>query len=324
MYSIESSRKNLSPIKEKRISSQCPDQIQEYINGSRNSDERTLQASNSNIVETLIALREIADSDIYHVKMGMEVTIKSVPLTTYHLICPIKGKIHSHNLNESISQKDLLILPPDCCVDVTWGHLTEAIVITLSPASLKEYFNIVPSFSDKGKERKLSSRTSNAVGIANLVNYILSTCRDNPLLMGSNSMQKNCENLLFEALALSMPELETAKEIQILPYHLKQAIEYIEENIHNNITMNDLVGISDVSRRSFETNFNKVFQISPMKFITNKKLELVRNILIKSRPEEASVIEISERFGFQHASHFSMLYQRLYLEKPSETLKNRY
>lgn len=324
MNSIESSTNSSTFIKGKPISSQSPEQIQEYINHSKNSDERTLTPVNSNITQTFLASQELAGSDIYNVQMGMEVAIKSVPLTTYHLICPTKGRIYSHNLDEVVMENDFLIFAPHCFVDVTWENLSQAVVITLDPNSLKEYFKITPNFSDKGQERRLSSTSSDAVALASTVNYILSTCRDNPALMQSHNMQKNCESLLFEALALSMPELETAKEIQALPYHLKQALEYIEENIHQNITMNDLVRISGVSRRSFETIFSKVFQISPMKFITNKKLELVRNLLIISKPEEASVIEISERFGFQHASHFSMLYQRRYSEKPSETLRTRH
>ncbi len=287
-------------------------------------DEHTLKAENSNITETFISSQHLVGSDIHHVSMGMEVTIKSVPLTTYHIFCPLKGKIYSNNISETILPNDILIIPPSCHVDVIWEHLSQAITITLDPTSLKEYFKILPDFSDKGKEIKLSSSTNGAAAITSLINYINSASKDNPLLMESNKMQKNCENLLFETLSLFTPELRKANETQILPHHIKQTIEYIEENIHNTITMNDLVISTGISRRSLEKNFTKFFHISPMKFITNKKLELVRNILIKSRSEKTSVIEVSENFGFQHASHFSMLYQRRYLEKPSKTLKTRY
>lgn len=314
----------LSNIRKKLISSRSPNIINDYINNINNMDEHTLKAKNSNITETLISSQHIAGSDIHHVSMGMEVTIKSVPLTTYHIFCPLKGKIYSNNISKTLLPNDFLIVPPSCPVDVIWEHLSQGITITIDPVSLKEYFKILPEFSDKAKEIKLSSGTHGAAAISNLINYINSTKKDNPLLMESDNMQKNCENLLFETLSLSSPELKKAKEIQILPHHIKQAIEYIEENIHNNITMNDLVISTGVSRRSLEMNFTKSFQISPMKFITNKKLELVRDILIKSRPEKTSVIDISEKFGFQHASHFSMLYQRRYLEKPSKTLKTRY
>jgi len=285
-------------------------------------DEHTLKAKKANIGETLITSQHIAGSDIHHVSMGMEAMIQSIPLTTYHLLCPIKGKIYSNNTGETILPNEFLIVPPSCNVNVIWEHLSQAITITIDPASLKEYFKICSKFPEKSKEIKLSPTANGAMAISSLINYIDSTNKGNPLLMESNYMQRNCENLLFEALTLSMPELRQAKRAQILPHSIKQAIEYIEENIHKNITMNDLVNCTGTSRRSLEMNFTKFFHISPMKFVSNKKLELVRNVLIKSTPKKTSVIETAEKFGFQHASHFSMLYQRLYFEKPSETLKS--
>lgn len=315
---------SLKKIRKQSISSRSPNRINDYINNVNNIDEHTLKAKNTNITETLISSQHLAGSDIHHVSMGMEVAIKSVPLTTYHLICPLKGKIYCNNISNTLLPNDCLIVPPSCHVDVIWEHLSQGVTITLDPTSLKKYFNIFTDFSTQGKEIKLNSRTNGAAAIFNLINYIKSINKGTPLLMESNNMQKNCENLLFETLSLSTPELKKAKEIQILPHPIRQAIEYIEENIHNNITINDLVVSSGISRRSLEMNFNKFFHISPMKFIINKKLELIHNILIKSRPEKTSVIEISEKFGFQHASHFSMLYQRRYFEKPSKTLKSCY
>ncbi|MGB0238990.1 MAG: helix-turn-helix domain-containing protein [Cycloclasticus sp.] len=285
-------------------------------------DQHTLRAKKKNIKETLITSQHISGSDIHNVSMGMEAMIQSEPLTTYHLFSPIKGKIYSHNSDVTVLPNEFLIIPPSCKVDVTWERLTQAITITLDPASLKEYFNIHSKFPSKNSDIKLSPTSNGATAITSLINYINSTNKGDYLLMESIEIQRNCENLLFEALALSLPELRKIGQAQVLPHSIKQAIEYIEENIQNSITMNDLVNHTGISRRSLEINFSKFFHLSPMKFISNKKLGLIRNTLIKSSPKKTSVIEIAEKFGFQHASHFSMLYQRLYSEKPSETLKN--
>lgn len=285
-------------------------------------DQHTLRAKKKNIKETLITSQHISGSDIHNVSMGMEAMIQSEPLTTYHLFSPIKGKIYSHNSGVTVLPNEFLIIPPSCKVDVTWQRLTQAITITLDPTSLKEYFNISSEFPAKSNDIKLSPTSNGAMAIASLVNYINSANKGDHLLMESSDMQRNCENLLFEALALSLPELRKVGQAQVLPHSIKQAIEYIEENIQNSITMNDLVNHTGISRRSLEINFSKFFHLSPMKFISNKKLGLIRNTLINSSPKKTSVIEIAEKFGFQHASHFSMLYQRLYSEKPSETLKN--
>ena len=310
-------------IRENLISSRSPNKICDYINNVNNMDQHTLRAKKKNIKETLITSQHISGSDIHNVSMGMEAISQSEPLTTYHLFSPVKGKIYSHNSGVTVLPNEFLIIPPSCKVDVTWERLTQAITITLDPTSLKEYFNISSKFPAKSKEIKLSPTSNGAMAIASLVNYINSTNKGDHLLMESSDMQRNCENLLFEALTIPLPELRKTGQTHILPHSIKRAIKYIDENIYDTITMNDLISYTGISRRSLEINFSKFFHLSPMKFVNNKKLELIRSTLITSSPKKTSVIEIAEKFGFQHASHFSMLYQRLYSEKPSETLKSR-
>ena len=75
--------RSLDNVKKKSISSRSPKIINDYINNINNMDEHTLKAKNSNITETLISSQHLAGSDIHHVSMGMEVTIKSVRLFSW-------------------------------------------------------------------------------------------------------------------------------------------------------------------------------------------------------------------------------------------------
>ncbi|MEH6577152.1 MAG: helix-turn-helix domain-containing protein [Amphritea sp.] len=295
-------------------------EAQEILN--RNIEHRTFVPLGSSAeADILITSQQLQKTRLFAARWGMDISARSVELNAYNLIIPMSGTIYSRNSKTDVQPGEVIIFPSGSYTDLEWKNNARAIVISLDPLSMSEYFNFPGALPAKKNETIITAANSPAAGLINIINGIILDNTGSHSLLNSDRAQKHWEQLIFEALILCRPELEQITSHTVLPHSLKLAIEYIQENLHQCITMQDLVALTNTSRRSLESSFRNNFQTSPMKFVTRKKLEAVRQVLLKSHSEEATISEVAERFGFNHASHFSALYQRNYSEKPSDTLK---
>ena len=102
---------------------------------------------------------------------------------------------------------------------------------------------------------------------------------------------------------------------------LTRSIQYISENIHQNLKISKITEIANVSERTLEHTFLERFGISPKKYITRFKLNKVNKELGNLNSMEL-VSEVAKRLGFTHMGQFSADYKELFGELPSETLGN--
>ena len=91
--------------------------------------------------------------------------------------------------------------------------------------------------------------------------------------------------------------------------HLEEAISII-----------DLLQICGCSRRALFSAFRNARGYTPMEFLTEQRLQSVREKLLKPRPE-ASVSSIALDCGFIHLGRFPQLYRNRFDERPSDTLR---
>jgi AraC-like DNA-binding protein len=115
-------------------------------------------------------------------------------------------------------------------------------------------------------------------------------------------------------------ELLNAKGRTVAPWQVQRAIDYIEANWDQPITIEALASATESSARSLFATFRKSRGCSPMVFVRNVRLLRARELL--SLPDsEASVSSIASRCGFASPSHFAKAYIRRFDEPPSETLE---
>jgi AraC-like DNA-binding protein len=108
----------------------------------------------------------------------------------------------------------------------------------------------------------------------------------------------------------------------ITPKSIKRAKEYINDNIQQHISLENLAEITGVAPATLNKHFSHYTGQSPIKYIRNEKLALVHQIL-SSDAHNISVTDIALKFGFNHLGRFSEYYKRRYGELPSYTFKNR-
>jgi len=89
---------------------------------------------------------------------------------------------------------------------------------------------------------------------------------------------------------------------------------YIEKNIFSDITLNDLAKNSHLSRFYFCRYFKNQTGISPMQYLTKKKIDAAKKILITGNDK---IDVISNELGFTDRSHFSKSFKKYTGKSPA-------
>ena len=95
----------------------------------------------------------------------------------------------------------------------------------------------------------------------------------------------------------------------------------ISTNLAAGIRVQDLCQSLAVSRSKLERLFRSQIGVSPLKYITMRRLADVRRALKRCEPDSQCVAIVARRHGFRHLGRFSIAYRNQFGELPSETLR---
>lgn len=95
-------------------------------------------------------------------------------------------------------------------------------------------------------------------------------------------------------------------------------INYLNENFHEKIILNDCAKQLNISYDYFQHKFKKKTGNSPKQFLINRRLDFSKELLLKS---ELNCTEIAYRCGFSTSAQFSKLFKESYKISPSEYKK---
>ncbi|MBF7686290.1 helix-turn-helix domain-containing protein [Acinetobacter sp. B10A] len=98
-------------------------------------------------------------------------------------------------------------------------------------------------------------------------------------------------------------------------------IEYTKSHCDQLLAISDLCMLTNTSRRTLQSCFEKMTGMSPALFLKYLRLNNVRKEL-SQMTENCSIGGVATHFGFWHLSQFAYDYKRLFLESPSDTLKS--
>lgn len=98
-------------------------------------------------------------------------------------------------------------------------------------------------------------------------------------------------------------------------YKLWRAIEYINDNLENDLTLAELAGVVQMSTYHFARLFKQSTGLAPHQYVTNCRIERAKILLAERK---LSIVEICGFVGFQSPSHFSALFRKLMKMTPNE------
>ena len=101
----------------------------------------------------------------------------------------------------------------------------------------------------------------------------------------------------------------------------KRAVDYIEANLHRQLTMQEIAHASGATVRALQLAFKREFGRSPIAWLLDRRLDRVRAMLLES--ETMTIREIATQWGFVHMSDFSRRYRERFGHLPSSTKQGR-
>ena len=101
---------------------------------------------------------------------------------------------------------------------------------------------------------------------------------------------------------------------------LSKAIDFLEGNLSQPISIDDLAKSAGVSKRTLEYAFAERFGVSPKEYLMILRLRGLRLELRDSSPARAKVSEIASHWGFWHMGQLAADYRKRFGELPSQTL----
>ncbi|NTF90100.1 AraC family transcriptional regulator [Agrobacterium rhizogenes] len=105
------------------------------------------------------------------------------------------------------------------------------------------------------------------------------------------------------------------------PRHIRRAIDFMQANLSQPISIGDIAQASQVGIRSLQEGFKRFKGMSPMAYLANLRMEAAHRDLIMANPA-TSVAAIAQKWGFTHLGRFSGDYRKSYGCLPSHTLRS--
>jgi len=88
---------------------------------------------------------------------------------------------------------------------------------------------------------------------------------------------------------------------------IKRSLEYIEDNIHNNIRIEDVCKCINLSESYFKSIFKNETGITPAKYISFRKVEKAKMLL---ETTNLSIIDIAMQLEFSSSQYFSTVFKK--------------
>jgi AraC-like DNA-binding protein len=108
----------------------------------------------------------------------------------------------------------------------------------------------------------------------------------------------------------------------VCPKHVVKAYQYMVANARENITVADLTRVTGVSGRALYEGFRRFKGSSPIACLRAIRMQAVRKELLEGG-DCGDVTHLAARWGFTHLGRFASSYQKIFGEKPSQTLRRR-
>ncbi len=92
-------------------------------------------------------------------------------------------------------------------------------------------------------------------------------------------------------------------------------LDFMEENFTEDMTMDEFARYTGRSLATFKRDFSKVSNLTPQKWLIERRLEKAHDMLVQGKAGAADVFYL---VGFKNRSHFSVAFKKRYGMSPSQ------
>lgn len=158
--------------------------------------------------------------------------------------------------------------------------------------------------------------------IGNMCRTIIGGMRDNGPLLQSKIAMSHMTEAMADLVVNTIPHRfsrHLEKRVHLIaPWHVRDAIDFMQANVATPITMPAIADAVGVSVRALETGFRTFRQTTPAAYLRTLRLRAARSDFLDPLNRQ-SVKAICLKWGFFHLGRFSATYRATYGENPSDT-----
>lgn len=100
----------------------------------------------------------------------------------------------------------------------------------------------------------------------------------------------------------------TWSKAKLSPHKLRRAIQYIDENLRNELTLSAMAEAVALSPGHFAHAFRQATGVAPHRYVLERRVDRAKELL---RQSDLPITEIADRIGCSSHSHFSALFHRV-------------
>jgi AraC-like DNA-binding protein len=103
---------------------------------------------------------------------------------------------------------------------------------------------------------------------------------------------------------------------------LARFVEFLKAHPHRPLYLAEICAAIGVGERTLRVSCERHLGMGPIRYLTLRRMHLVRRALRHSDPSTATVTQIVTNHGFWELGRFSVAYRTLFGEPPSKTLRH--
>lgn len=151
--------------------------------------------------------------------------------------------------------------------------------------------------------------------IHRLMTYIVEHPNDPPMRLVSYGML-----LLVELVQSSSKQVNTSNK-RLRDFYLRQAIDYVNANYQNDITIEEIAAASGLNRNYFGRLFKETMGKTPQQFLLHYRMAKAAELLRSSR---MTIKDIGASVGYENQLHFSRAFKGVFGTAPLQYRRNHF
>lgn len=119
--------------------------------------------------------------------------------------------------------------------------------------------------------------------------------------------------LFFDFMLRSITPEHTTNGKKLSNYYIREAITYIEQNFHNDISVEDIASVCGLNRSYFGKIFRESIGKTPQEFLLTYRMIKATELL---KLTNLSIEDIGKAVGYENPFHFSRAFKNIYNVSP--------
>ena len=270
-----------------------------------------------------LSFGEFAGFGLSRISYGNHVRVKTPALDDiYHFQVVTRGECRWRHNGESLRVRrgQALMVNPDEVIDLEYTQECEKVIIKVPAPIMKSVCRTGGSLGGQlVRFDRLPIDMRFCPSLTNLLDAVFSEFEESGD-SNSGAISLSYREIVLKKLLRVFPNNWNASDsVQSVSPSMERIIQYIEENVKEDIELDTLSQISNMSIRSIYNAFSRVFSTTPKSYVKLVKLRSLRSDLLQGQCR--NITEVALDYGFSHLGRFSSDYRKRFGELPSETMR---